>query len=237
MDEIERLRRSFQRVLRIRARSRSKQQKQNQSYLPYLVPKSAKKQKKEKKVIKDIFSLPKIQKKPMQTKFPNEVINKYNLSNQLIIDIQKKLDVYDYRKNIKKHNKDLKELAMKVCKEKISQGYINALFNKDKNRYQGTMVYYNNILIGFTNFYRKPSRKTNKINLICVNRKHYLKGLPLGKILIDLVVYDAKKYRKTIDFVELEAIPEAISFYKSYGFQVIVKDHSSQLTIMKYKIK
>lgn len=157
-----------------------------------------------------------------QNKFPNEIIDKYKLSNELIKDIEKKLTVIDYRKNIPKHNKDLISLAKKVCKDKINQDYITKIFKKDKNNYYGTMVYYNDILLGFTNYYRKPKEEMFFINLICVNKKEYLKGLPLGKILIDLVIYESKKYekktKKIIRRIRLQAIPEAVDFYKQYGF-------------------
>ena len=174
------------------------------------------KKKDEKKVIK-------------QTKFPNEIINKYNLSDELIIDIENKLDVVDYRSDILKHNNDGILLAKKVCQDKINQGYINKIFKNDNNNYQGNFIYYDNILLGFTNYYRKPKKEMYYINLLCVNKKIYLKGLPLGKLLLDLVKLNIKKYKQKnpktkIRRLRLDAIPEAVDFYIKYGFYKTGKD-------------
>jgi hypothetical protein len=223
MDRIETMRRQFERKLRIRQRTRGLlppirrpgkvRQPPSKGYVADPTPPRPK--------LKKITKFKK-QEKVKQSKFPEEVINKYNLSDKILKDIDESLDVIDYRKDIIKHNKDLKDLAKKVCRDKINQGYIDKLFRKDNNNYQGTMIYYKDILLGFTNFYRKPVKEMFFINLICVNRKQYLKGLPLGRLLIDLVLYDVRKYekktKKRIRRIRLEAIPDAVDFYTQYGF-------------------
>lgn len=268
LDRLERLRRQFERTMRIRQRTRQRnrivpigkvRQPPSKGYpadpTPPRQPRQPKKPKppkqprKVKSPRKQTFKVKKIKVKEIkQTKFPEEIINRYTyIPDETLKEIEKNVEVIDYRKDIKKHTNDLVSLAQKVCRDKISQGYIEGLFYNTYvrgkgNDYCGTMVYHKNDLIGFSTYLRKPKTEHYFVKLICTKKINFLKKFPLGSILMDLVKSDAlkyeKKYKKRIRRIKLEAIrdQETIDFYKKYGFMESYNDPYSANLKMDYII-
>lgn len=183
---------------------------------------------------------------PMIKKIPQTILNKYDISKKK--DFASNLQCIVFKDDtisrvIYKH---LEESSFETCREKLSKKYILSKFIEDGNH--GIMLYYKNKLVGLANF--KFKKKTVHIETICSKKQpNSLKGVPLGKILLDFIIHHADRLMKNqkIEAIELLATKNAISFYENYGFQQKKKGFPSKqknesiypfqrLTSMKKKI-
>jgi hypothetical protein len=95
--------------------------------------------------------------------------------------------------------------------------------------------------IGFI-FYKTGRSDNGEIKLICVGKnslgegKTLVKGIPIGKLLMELVEQKwAREAKRNVFDVKLEAVPQAVDFYRSIGYDG--KRKKEGLTIMKKRLR
>ena len=179
----------------------------------------------------------------LTNKIPKSILNKYKIPKGTLTEINKDIKIVKLTKtNRATIFKDLSKLNEKditqgviVCRKGIGEDFIRGTtFNM---KMKGFIIKNKNKVIGFM-FYLVGTKLKNKdkfkVELVCANKgKGKLKGMPLGRIMFDILELQARKNPSKIRQIKLESVPNpnTIKFYKDIGFKKTT-DKVSQLDLI-----
>ncbi len=180
--------------------------------------------------------------KSTKNKIPAFILKKYpRIPKGTLTETNEHITLIGLKKS---NRKDFsKELAKNKLGVKVCSGLINADYLKNTPLtpgMNGFMLKNKSQIIGFMFFFREKGKNDNifKIELVCSNKgRGKLKGLPLGRIMIDLVLDKAKKTKKPVKKIKLEAVKDAVNFYLSIGFKKIKGKAAAGLTLMSRPVR
>ena len=175
--------------------------------------KNKKKQKKKvkKKVIKKKLKKEIAQKKKITKELTKENIDKY-MKQITLLKYQSK-----YIKKIEKMTEIVINEGEDICRETISQEYIEDMF-MNYDDLDGYLVRYKRKTIGFIFFEINEEKKYMELILVCTKKPKELK-VPIGQILIYKMEEHAKK--NNIFQLRAHAVPDALKFYKKNKWDVV----------------
>lgn len=164
-------------------------------------------------------------KKIKKQELTKEDVEKY-LKDVRLLRYQNK-----YIKKIEKMTEIVLNEGFDICKETISDAYIENMFERYDNL-DGFLVRYKKKTIGFIFF--EINKKYIELILVCANKPKNLK-IPLGQILI----YKMEEYAKSkkIYKIRAHAVPDALSFYKKNGWKIIKEEKNEETFLIEKNIK
>ena len=227
---------SIQRRRRIRERTQGQTPSRPTTTLPSIT--SATRRQLDDEFIKGLKRKPKPSPKTKLPPIPSAFANKIPKSILDLYPTMPKGTLKDINNNIiitnltKSNRDDIRiELATLVgkknrgvilCHSLIGAGFIDSTVEDKKGKTKGYVLHYKGTMIGFMFYKINRSKTTFKIELVCANKgRGNLKGMPLGRILLDLLNIIIRRNPVKVKSIKLEAIPkqETVDFYKGIGFK------------------
>jgi len=175
------------------------------------IEKSRKKNKKKKKKQKKKLKKEIAPKKTIRKELTKENIDKY-MKQITLLKYQSK-----YIKKIEKMTEIVLSEGEDICRETISQEYIEDMF-MNYDDLDGYLVRYKRKTIGFIFFEINEEKKYMELILVCTKKPKELK-VPIGQILIYKMEEHAKKNK--IFQLRAHAVPDALKFYKKNKWDVV----------------
>ncbi len=150
-----------------------------------------------------------------------------------LLSMKRNLNIESYKGLAKKNIlKDLSSnnTAFDICNQEITKDFIKDTLEDIKIK--GFALSFKDDFVGFVFYHEKENEL--KVELICVKKKKgTLKGVPLGKITMEILFRLTKEIGKKKVSLEAVQTPNTLSFYRKLGFKKFGKTLSNGLFLLK----